>query len=195
MSSAILPPPLPTASAPLLTPYADELELIRRRNLKTEGTIRTIGRCIMVLGIIPVVLLGISVLFSLISAMKGGTEQASEAIAIASANVALAIIPAAFATAGDRLRQLKPTSSLLGIVLSLLLCLLVFPFGLALGVAGLLTFSRKPAKEILSRDYARVIERTPGITNRGSRVIPVFFGILAIVYALFAMVGRSAAAM
>lgn len=149
----------------------------------------------MVLGIIPVVLLGISALFSVISAMKGGTQHAAEAIANASTCLVLAIIPAAFATAGDRLRQLKPTSSVLGVVLSLLLCLLVFPFGLALGVAGLLTFCGTPAKEILSPDYARVIERTPWITNRGSRVIPVFFGILTIVYALFAMVGRSAAAM
>jgi len=188
-SSTCSPPPLAVAAQPILTPYGSDAELIRRKNLKHESQIKTFGGSLTVLAGFPFVSILFGAVVAIIGGFGRGTEAASAAFANASVQILIAAVAAAVMTGGIRLYRMKPVSMFSGILLCLASFVFVFPFGFALGIAGLFLVCGKRGREILSPDYSLIMNQTTALRSRGSWIIAGFFGFLSIIYFVFMMMG------
>ena len=181
-----------SATPPSINPYAparhvspevhvpSDVESFRRAHLNHEASVKSVG-FLYWLGAIFMVPMGLVMMVN--PSIGSGAEDPDSEIPVMFGGVAYLALGIGQGFIGLGIRRLRPWARIAGIVISAI-GLIGFPFGTLISVYFLYLFLSRKGVTVFSPSYQAVIEQTPHIKYKVSKIVWVLLGILLFIIAL-----------
>tara|TARA_R110002049_G_scaffold2750_2_gene21470 strand:- start:259205 stop:259870 length:666 start_codon:yes stop_codon:yes gene_type:complete len=173
-------PYAPTADVSSPETDHDDAETMRKFYLSHEASVKSIGT-LFFLGAIFLVLIGLSVLASMLGAANHPDPNARVIVGVI--GLVYLVMGLFQGLTGVAIRQLRPWSRIAAIILSGI-GLLGFPIGTLISGYFLYLLVSEKGKMVFSPAYQKVIQQTPHIKYKTSIIVWILLGILLFILSL-----------